>query len=123
MHPPNPSHVGKVSVIDGDTLRMGETRIRLNGLHAPERGEPGFEEATVFMKEITAGELVRCEQVETDRYGRVIAICYVDGRDVAAALVTAGLGRDCQRYSGGRYETLEQQKTREGMPLPSYCYR
>lgn len=75
----------------------------------------------MFMKEIAAGQLVSCEQVDTDRYGRVVAIRYVEGRDVAAELVSAGLGRDCQRYLGSRFETLEQQAMQEGMSLPSYC--
>ncbi|WP_290897841.1 thermonuclease family protein [Hoeflea sp.] len=40
-------------------------------------------------------------QDRTDRYGRTLACVYADGRDVAKALIAAGLARP---YDGGRRE-------------------
>ena len=45
--------------------------------------------------------------------------CYLDGQDVAEALVRAGLARDCLRYSGGRYAAVEPAAARK-LAFPSY---
>jgi micrococcal nuclease len=90
--------LGVPRIVDGDTIEVDGVRVRLGGLHAPERGEPGGAEATAFMERLTAGQTVSCEISGGDRYGRAVAICRLpDGRDVAAELVRAGLGRDCAR--------------------------
>ena len=44
----------------------------------------------------------------------------VDGRDIGAALIEAGLARDCPRFSRGRYAELEPEAARR-LPLPGYC--
>ncbi len=49
-----------------------------------------------------------CERVNTDRYKRILARCYVHGEDVAALMVGAGFAFDYPRYSNGAY--AEQQK-------------
>ena len=35
-------------------------------------------------------------------------------------LITAGLARDCQRFSGGRYASVEQPMAKT-LPFPGYC--
>jgi hypothetical protein len=47
-------------------------------------------------------------------------ICYLQGFDAAAALIRAGLARDCRRYSSGRYTEVEPEAARR-LPLPDYC--
>jgi micrococcal nuclease len=44
----------------------------------------------------------------------------VDGRDIGAELIEAGLARDCPRFSRGRYAELEPEAARR-LPLPGYC--
>ena len=117
-----------VHVIDGDTLvverEAGEDeRVRVLGIDAPEvarEGEPGERcaaEATALTEELTAGGDVTIipdpSQAETDRYGRTLAYVEVDGEDVGAALLEAGLAEvyraapDIDRYAA--YEELEAQ--------------
>ena len=36
-------------------------------------------------------------------HGRRVGICYQQGKDIAEALIRAGLARDCPGFSGGRY--------------------
>src|SRR3712207_4150278 len=68
-------------VVDGDTIRLGEERVRLIGVDTPETRRPGTpvqcfaREATAFMKRLVAGRRVRLElDVEDrDRYGRLLA--------------------------------------------------
>lgn len=117
-----------VHVIDGDTLIVEreareDERVRVLGIDAPEvarDGEPGERcaaEATSLTEELTAGGSVTIipdpSQEETDRYGRTLAYVEVDGEDVGAALLEAGLAEvyraapDIERYA--TYEELEAQ--------------
>ena len=106
---------------DGDTLEIVGVPIRLQGLHAPELGEDGGQAAKRFMQDLVAGETLRCELTGEQTYDRFVATCFLAGTDVAAALIRAGLGRDCPRFSGGRYAGLETDQAIERFPLPDYC--
>lgn len=107
-------------VRDGDTIEIGETAVRLSGLHAPEMDEDGGREARAFMVELVAGKRVSCDLTGRKSYDREIGTCALDGRDIAGLLVAAGLGRDCPRFSGGKYRHLETAKGRD-LRLPQYC--
>ena len=49
---------GKVNhVVDGDTLDINDIRIRLSLVDTPERGDPGFKEATEFAVKLCLGEM------------------------------------------------------------------
>ncbi len=111
---------GKARVVDGDTLDVDGVRVRLNGLAAPERGEPGGREATRFMVDATRREAVTCELTGEQSYDREIGRCFVDGEDLAALAVAAGVARDCPRFSDGRYAALETDEGRQ-LALPRYC--
>jgi len=112
---------GKARVVDGDTIEIQGQHFRLEGLHAPEVDEPGGTAATRFMRGLLDGRDVACAPTGDRSYNRLVAVCSLpDEGDIAAALVEAGLGRDCARYSGGRYAALETEGA-EDMPLPGYC--
>jgi endonuclease YncB( thermonuclease family) len=64
-------------VIDGDTIELeGGERVRLLCIDTPERGQPGYTEATEFLRELVAGKAVRLEadpeHVDRDRFGRLL---------------------------------------------------
>ncbi len=89
-------------VRDGDTIVVSGVPIRLQGLAAPELGEKWGRASRDAMQRVVAGERLHCELTGERSYDRKIAACRLDdGRDVAAILVSQGLGRDCRRYSGG----------------------
>jgi endonuclease YncB( thermonuclease family) len=116
-------YVGEARVIDGDTIEISGRKFRLEGLHAPEVDEPGGAAATRFMRGLLADRRVACAPTGARSYDRLIAVCRLQGEgDIAAALVRAGLGRDCARYSGGRYARLETA-TGARLSLPGYCRR
>lgn len=89
--------------VDGDTLRCANLRDEANGrvrlarIDAPERGELGYEEATRALATMIEGRVVQCELVdadprthrfeERDGYGRPVARCAVDGRDLGQSLI------------------------------------
>ena len=110
-------------VRDGDTIVVSGVPIRLQGLAAPELGEKWGRAARDAMQRIVAGKRLHCELTGERSYDRHIGICRLDdGRDIAAVLVGQGLGRDCRRYSNGRYADVEVERSRT-LPLPGYCRR
>ncbi|MCA3121405.1 MAG: thermonuclease family protein [Rhodocyclaceae bacterium] len=66
--------------VDGDTLRCGGERIRLMGIYAPERAEAGGSEARQRLQALINSGRVHMETAGRDKYGRVLAYVYVDGR-------------------------------------------
>ena len=90
---------GMPSVTDGDTLRIGPERIRLHGIDAPEskqRCRAGGETwacgvaATRALRERIGGRPLECSERDRDRYGRIVAVCRVDGAEVNAWMVEQG---------------------------------
>ena len=67
-------------------------------------------------------QTVVCDLTQERTHGRRVGWCYLDGQDIAEALVRAGLARDCPRFSGGRYADVEPAGARE-LPFPTYCGR
>jgi len=89
--------IGEVShVSDGDTLWIKSGRgaaprkVRLLGLDAPELCQPGGMAARAALQALVAGKAVQVSTNFQDTYGRDLAYLRVDGRDVGAALVSAG---------------------------------
>ncbi len=87
-------------VIHGDTFKVtyvGElTSVRLAGVDAPERNEPGGPEATAPLRELVDGRTVRLQFTDPDgrkrdNFGRLLASVEVGGRDVGAVLVGRGV--------------------------------
>ena len=108
-------------VRDGDTIEIGEAAVRLSGLHAPEMDEAGGPAARAFMVDLVEGKRVQCRLEGRRSYDREIGTCALNGDDIAGLLVAEGLGRDCPRFSGGKYRHLEPATARREIQLPAYC--
>lgn len=106
-------------VRDGDTIEVGKIPIRLSGVSAPELKEPLGLDSKQFMRELVHGKDIRCNFNGEKSYDRMVGVCFLEGKDIGAALIEVGLALDCPRYSGGRYATLEKSDT--GIKLPKYC--
>jgi hypothetical protein len=81
-----------IKVLDGDSLVLetGE-EIRLAEIDAPEWSEPGGDEARRFLSSLVLLKVVKIHRIGRGYYGRTIANLAVDGQDVGALLVKAGL--------------------------------
>ena len=99
---------GKAYVTDGDTIKISGTKIRLHGIDAPEakqRCERNGQKwrcgqvSTEFLYDLIGSQTVTCVGNTTDRYKRLIAVCYANGIDLNAALVDAGLALAYRKYS------------------------
>ncbi|MFK7744580.1 MAG: thermonuclease family protein [Roseobacter sp.] len=100
---------GTVIVVDGDTIDVNETRVRLFGIDAPENDQTCTTEqgadwscgAWVTEAVIARfdGQPTTCTVLDTDRYSRAVARCWVNGQDIAQSLVQDGLAFAYRRYS------------------------
>ena len=82
-----------IRVIDGDTFSLGGRRFRLRNIDTPERGEPGFAQATARLRELLSRGSVRIVPKARDKYGRIVAEVFVDGVDVAALMREEGYAK------------------------------
>ena len=100
--------VGRASVIDGDTIEVDGSRIRLHGVDAPESAQnclaggtrwPCGRDATRALSLQVEGQSVACDERDRDRYGRIVAVCRFGGKDLNAWLVANGWALAYRRYS------------------------
>lgn len=99
---------GIPTVIDGDTIDIHGQRIRLHGIDAPESKQIcvsggtkyrcGQKAALALSDRIGRGS-VTCEAKDTDRYGRLVAVCFKGQEDLNGWLVSEGLAVAYRRYS------------------------
>lgn len=103
-------------VIDGDTLDINGTRIRMFGIDAPEgrqtcrRNRSDWacgEASTDALVDAINQREVRCEERDTDRYGRVVAECWTGNRNLNAWMVAEGWAVAYRQYGGDIYDAEE----------------
>ncbi|HIM69975.1 MAG TPA: thermonuclease family protein [Gammaproteobacteria bacterium] len=126
---PSPAHAdvtGKPRVVDGDTIHIGKTKIRLHGIDAPEmkqtcRTSKGKEQmcgqlAKQALERLVKGQEVTCEGDKRDRYKRLIAVCYVGPLNINKQMVVDGWAMAYRKYSMDyvRAETFAKSR-REGL--------
>jgi endonuclease YncB( thermonuclease family) len=115
---------GQASIINGDTLEIHGTRIRLWGIDAPEstqlcRGEDSEQykcgaQAANDLDAFIARRPVSCLPISLDRYGRTVATCLVGGVDLGDWLVRNGLALDWPEYSKRKYDDTQREAEQAG---------
>ena len=99
---------GSARVVDGDTLEIRGTRVRLHGIDAPESGQSCRaggrrwhcgREATRALSGRLGGRTVACEERDRDRYGRVFAVCRAGNGNVNAWMAAEGWAFAYRKYS------------------------
>ena len=100
---------GSPRIVDGDTLVIDGTRIRLHGIDTPEAKQTcqrdGIDwlcgqEASKALRDYVGGAELRCERIDTDRYGRMVAKCFMpDGTDIGEWMISNGWALAYRRYS------------------------
>lgn len=103
---------GAARVVDGDTVIIGGTRLRLISLDAPEsnqtcRNAQQVEydcgrSATLALAGLIGGRPIGCSGDKRDRYGRPLVVCMVGAVNLNAELVRSGwaisfLGREYEQ--------------------------
>lgn len=91
---------GPATVIDGDTVDMTGTRIRLLGIDAPESAQNCTragqtwacgQEATATLQELLGGQSLECTVQGTDVYNRTLATCRTAVFDLGQEMVRRGM--------------------------------
>ena len=88
-------HEGQITrVIDGDTIIIDQTIIRLSLVNSPERDEPGYSEAKDFASTVcpvgSNAEFVEDSWQPTDKYGRSLGLVYCNDMFLNELLLTNG---------------------------------
>lgn len=79
-----------VYVEDGDTfLTTIQKRMRLARYDAPEKGEPGYDEAKQLLFSIILNKAIEYEPV-SESYDRIVAEVWRDGKHVNNLMINSG---------------------------------
>ena len=117
-----------VAVSDGDTITVEPTdggnriKVRLHGIDAPEKDQPGGEPARAFVVQAALYKAVEVEPTlqGKDRYGRTVAVVVLPGGEsLQAALLRAGHAWVWPRYCRGcgEWEVLQEEARAAGRGL------
>src|ERR1700731_5248124 len=115
------------SVADGDTFTMesesGKVRVRICGIDAPERGQPGYGQAAGVLATMIEGKTVHCLQVgegtvcdggsKPKNRDRIVAQCFLDKLDIAGEMAKSGTACDWPKFSGGHYKISDATCSRK----------
>lgn len=120
---------GFPEVVGADRVRIGVEVIRLHGIATAPAGTPVEAEARGWLHRRIAARRVYCHfdpTVEKQHDARP-GVCEIEGLDLSALLVEAGMAIDCPARSKGRYRVQQQRaeaagfKMTERIPLPAAC--
>ena len=117
---------GLATVIDGDSIIVAGKSVRLHGIDAPEldqtflwrgRRTPCGTMALAALEALTAGIRLRCQPVDRDRHGRIVAKCFSPaGIDINRRMVSAGWALAYRRYSTDYVDAEDEARlARRGM--------
>ncbi|MEM6576875.1 MAG: thermonuclease family protein [Pseudomonadota bacterium] len=113
---------GPITTIrDVDTIVVGQTPVRLNGVDGPERNTAVGREARRWMIDHVGGKILSCVLNGDRSHDRLVGICYAEGRDIGAVAIAAGYALDCPRFSRGRYRGLETKQAKAKISRAPYC--
>ena len=104
----NSVYADQLTVTDGDTIRIGEERIRFSGIDAPEMKQTCLYQEIEFncgefsknlLIEKIADQEVSCIRESKDQYGRTLAECFVGKESLSSYLVREGYAFAYRKYS------------------------
>lgn len=100
------NNTGKViKIVDGDTYDLliedkTTIRIRMNGIDAPEKGQPFYQKAKDFLGQLCFQKNIRIVKTDIDMHGRVVAESYLeDGTSLSYEMVRNGFAWHFKKYS------------------------
>lgn len=112
-----------VGVSDGDTITVlvdeEPIKVRLDGIDAPEAGQPFGTQAKTALSDAIFAKPVRVTISDTDRWGRSIGVVEVAGpqgrpQNVNLAMVRAGMAWHYVAFSDDQELAQAEQEARQG---------
>lgn len=107
------NHDKTIRVIDGDTIEVNAEKIRIHGIDAPEKGQPCKKNGATYncgaaskeyLKLLITGATVSCDNRGKGRWGRRIAVCRADAKDIGKMMVRHGWAIAYREYSSDYIE-------------------
>ena len=97
-----------VTVVDGDTIKLGDVKIRFSRIDAPEINQIcvasegkvacGKISRDILITKVTNNK-ISCTDEGKDFYGRVLGECFVNGESLSRYLVREGFAFAYRKYS------------------------
>ena len=96
-----------LEITDGDSIKIGKNRIRLQGIDAPELKQKCVKEnqeyscgldSKNFLKYLVNDSHVECKYNELDRYNRILGMCFVNGVNINELMVENGWALAYRKY-------------------------
>ena len=104
----NNLYASHVTVVDGDTIKLGDVKIRFSGIDAPEINQTcvasegkvacGKISKDILLTKVTNNK-ISCTDEGKDFYGRVLGECFVNGESLSRYLVREGFAFAYRKYS------------------------
>ena len=95
---------GIATIIDGDTIKINEEKIRFGGIDTPERGEVGHQFSKEKLKEKIGKKIVVCvREKNKDYWKRTVAECFINDESLSSFMVINGYACDYVKYSKKKY--------------------
>ena len=104
----NNLYASHVTVVDGDTIKLGDVKIRFSGIDAPEINQIcvasegkvacGKISRDILITKVTNNK-ISCTDEGKDFYGRVLGECFVNGESLSRYLVREGFAFAYRKYS------------------------
>jgi len=126
--------IGKAKVIDGDTIKINNKKIRLHGIDAPEIKQLckrvfltiyifSFQEkykcgeiSKKRLKKFVGNSAIKCKVEGTDRYKRILGTCYKKKININSKMVKNGHALAYKQYSE-KYLYVERQAEKDKLGL------
>jgi endonuclease YncB( thermonuclease family) len=89
--------------VDGDTLVCNHQKVRLTNVYAAEMNQPGGSAAKKKLQALVQNREIALRAHGKDRYGRVLAEAFVDGRRIEQADIGPRAGRG-STWGGERHQ-------------------
>ncbi len=112
-----------VRIADGDSFTIlgkdnRQQRIRLYGIDCPENGQPYSKLAKQALSDMIFGREPVIREKNKDRYGRIVALVYIDGININEAMLKQGWAWHFKRYDSNRnWDRLEKTARKAGIGL------
>ena len=97
-----------VKITDGDSIKIGNSRIRLQGIDAPELKQTCKKknqeyscgaDSKKFLKFLIKDSDLTCTYKELDRYNRILGMCFVKGVNINEQMVENGWALAYRKYN------------------------
>lgn len=115
------AYTGRFHAADGDSLAIGDERMRLKNIDAPELGQTCERDGRPWacgrqakegLQALVDARDAKCEGHERDRFKRLLVVCMAGGIDINAAMVRKGLA---VAYGGYGSEEMQARAEKAGM--------